>query len=297
MYVTTGAPVPEGADCVVMVEHTEPVDEHLIRVRRWPKCVGADIRDVGADVQKGELVLKKGVRVAAAELGILASCAIGSVRVVGKVVVGVLSSGDELLDVEHVGSALKGGDMPIGSVVDSNRPMLLACLKEYLPFCEAVDLGVVRDQYEAVKEGVLGALERCDIVVTSGGVSMGKRDVIKGVLEEIGTVHFGRVIMKPGKPLTFATVRGKAVIGLPGNPVSAFVCFHLAVAVAAKTMAGWGEEAMGDVVEVGLGQTLMCDEERPEYHRAMIEVRFVRRMFPNADCKWHRYFCVVEKCY
>lgn len=302
MYVTTGAPIPEGADCVVMVEHTERADEKCIRVLRWPKCVGADIRAIGTDVQKGELVLKRGVRVAAAELGILAACGIGSVETVRRVVVGVLSSGDELVDVDEVGSVVKGGDMAVGSVVDSNRPMLLACLREFLPFCGAVDLGVVRDSYDGVKDGIVGALEKCDMVITSGGVSMGKRDVIKGVLEEIGVVHFGRVIMKPGKPLTFATVGEKGVIGLPGNPVSAFVCFHLAVAVAAKTMAGWGKKAMGDMVEVRLGEELGCDEERPEYHRAMIEVgvsckRVCVEACEASICCWQAELLTIVWCF
>lgn len=256
-----------------MVEYTERVDDDTIRVTKWPEKRGADIRPVGADVQKGEVVLTKGVRIAAAEVGILAGCGITRVEVVRRVVVGVFSSGDELVDVAEVEQVLEqgGGEMPVGCVVDSNRPMLTACVREFLPFCEVIDLGVVRDTYEGVKAGILDAVEKCDVVVTSGGVSMGKRDVIKAVLEEIGTVHFGRVVMKPGKPLTFATVGSKPVIGLPGNPVSAFVCFHLAVSRAVKTMAGWGKEAGGELVEVRLGETLQCDEQRPEYHRAVIE--------------------------
>jgi gephyrin len=157
-----------------------------------------------------------------------------------------------------------------GRIVDSNRPMLLAAVAESLPWCAGVDLGIVRDEYAALKAAMEGALERCDVVITSGGVSMGSRDVVKPVLEEIATVHFGRVCMKPGKPLTYATARGRnsCVIGLPGNPVSAFVCFHLAVAAAAKTLAGWPErEALGTVVRARLDREVRLDPARPEYHR------------------------------
>lgn len=270
VYVTTGAPVPDDADVVVMVEHTEPVDDHHIRVTKWPREAGTDIRDVGFDMKIGETVLDAGVTIGPAEVGLLGSCGIRMVETIRRVVVGVFSSGDELVEVGE--GVDEQGNMKLGAVVDSNRPMLLACMNKYLPSCEAVDLGIIKDTYEAVKEGIVSAFNKCDMVVTSGGVSMGKRDVIKNVLEEIGTVHFGRVLMKPGKPLTFATVGEKAVIGLPGNPVSAFVCFQLTVSLAAKTLAGWGDRAHGDVVEATLQDEIKCDGQRPEYHRATIKV-------------------------
>lgn len=278
VYVTTGAPVPPGADAVVMVEHTEKVNHNEIRVAKWPDKPGLDVRQVGSDVAQGEQVLAKGALIGAAELGILAGCGISSVDVITRPKVGVVSTGDELVDVVDLQRVLEdnAGKLPPGKIVDSNRPMLLAAVREHLPFADAVDLGLVKDEYALVRDAMRDALEQCHIVLTSGGVSMGNRDVIKPVLEELAEVHFGRVIMKPGKPLTYATVPGKnrCFIALPGNPVSAFVCFHLAVTVAAKTLAGWSREnAMGDIVEVTVRYKLHLDKERPEYHRAVMHVR------------------------
>lgn len=265
IYITTGAPLPDTADAVVMVEETCAASDGAVRIASWPEA-GQDVRGVGSDISSGQVLLQSGDVIGAAEVGILLSCGVGRVVVFRRVVLGVMSTGDEVVDAgeDAVGE---------GKIVDSNRPMLLAAVAETLPFCEGVDLGIVRDEYGVVKEALESAVARCDVVITSGGVSMGSRDVVKPVLEEIADVHFGRVCMKPGKPLTFATKDGKCVIGLPGNPVSAFVCFHLAVAVAARTMAGWArEEAMGRVIRVEVKHEFRLDRSRPEYHR--VELRW-----------------------
>lgn len=272
-YVTTGAPVPEGAHAVVMVERCSR-DGDLLSVEKWP-AVGTDIREIGTDVVKGQLLLPAGTTIGAAELGILIGSAVPRVKAVTKPVIGVLSTGDELLNADEVSSTLEKHDgmLPFGRVVDSNRPMLLASVEESLPFCKVIDLGIVSDEYDIVRESLRDAMNRCHVVITSGGVSMGKRDVIKPILEEIATVHFGRVIMKPGKPLTFATASAtRCFVGLPGNPVSCFVCFHLAVAVAARRLAGFDDETvLGKPVEVYLGHDIRLDAERPEYHRASLK--------------------------
>jgi gephyrin len=163
-----------------------------------------------------------------------------------------------------------------GKIIDSNRPMLLAAIDEALPFCIAIDLGIVKDEYEAVFSAIKDAAASCDILITSGGVSMGSRDFVKPVLAEMATIHFGRVCMKPGKPLTFATFRDDqscCAIGLPGNPVSAFVCFHLVVAAAAKVLGGWSRDrALGTIVDVLVDHDFKLDPERPEYHRVSLRV-------------------------
>lgn len=274
VYVTTGAPVPASAHAVVMVEDCQREGDALT-MARFPD-MGTDIREIGADLALGQLVLEKGTRIGAAEIGLLATCTIAHVRVAPRPVIGVLSTGDELVELTRAPPTL-----PFGHVVDSNRPMLLAAIRESLPFCQDVDLGIARDSRADVRDALRRGIARCDVVVTSGGVSMGRRDVVKPLLHELGNVHFGRVCMKPGKPLTFATSRTAAAatadehtrcfVGLPGNPVSSFVCFHLAVAVAARRLAGWSRgDALGRTVEVRLGHDVRLDESRPEYHRASL---------------------------
>lgn len=251
-----------------MVERTHAHGENAIVIEQWPSQQGVDIREVGSDVAKGEIVLQQGARIGAAEIGLLAQTGVSEVDVVRRPKIGVLSTGDELV---NVGAAV--GD---GKIVDSNRPMLLAAVSEYFPFCEAIDLGCVPDTHESVSHAVQTDVKNVDILVTSGGVSMGDRDVVQQVLGEVGEVLFGRVLMKPGKPLTYAVVGQDAracCVGLPGNPVSAFVCFQLAVGVAARRLAGWDvAEARGVMVEVVLGDEVRLDRSRPEFHRARLEV-------------------------
>lgn len=278
IYVTTGAPVPNATDAVVMVENTKPAEkdqQDCIIIENTPK-IGTDIREIGSDIMKGDVILTKGTMIGAAEIGILISCGITKVSVLACPTVGVLSTGDELVDVTNLESVLleNEGKLPYGKIIDSNRPMLISAIKESLPFCKAIDLGIVKDDLDYVRRTMKNAMDSCDIVISSGGVSMGNKDFIKQVISEIATIHFGRVRMKPGKPLTFATNNNNGCfIGLPGNPVSSFVCFHLAVAIAARTLAGWPTGTLqGNVVQVKLGMCLPMDSQRVEYHRASVKV-------------------------
>ncbi|GLI59317.1 hypothetical protein VaNZ11_001172 [Volvox africanus] len=272
-YITTGAPVPEGADAVVQVEDTErlpsgPDGEHRVHIKKAAKF-GQDIRPVGSDIAEGDIVLKAGELVGVAEIGILATVGAVHLKVHSTPKVGVLSTGDEVVDP----STLPLGP---GQIRDANRAMLLAAAAR--AGAEVVDLGVARDT-EGHLEGCLAtAIERgLDVLVTSGGVSMGDRDLIKPLLERQGTIHFGRVRMKPGKPLTFATLtlqeqggRKMLIFGLPGNPVSSFVCFNLVVLPALRKMAGWASPELRRVA-ARLTSDLKLDPERPEYHRATLQ--------------------------
>ena len=278
MYVTTGAPIPNETDAVVMVENTKPAEkdqQNCIIIENTPK-IGTDIREIGSDIMKHDVVLTKGTMIGAAEIGILISCAITNVSVLACPTIGVLSTGDELVDVTDLESVLleNEGKLPYGKIIDSNRLMLISAIKESLPFCQAIDLGIVKDDLEYVRRTMKNAMDSCDIVISSGGVSMGNKDFIKQVISELATIHFGRVRMKPGKPLTFATTNTNGCfIGLPGNPVSSFVCFHLAVGIAARTLAGWPLHTIqGNVVQVKLGMELSMDSQRVEYHRASVKV-------------------------
>ncbi|KXZ48662.1 hypothetical protein GPECTOR_26g565 [Gonium pectorale] len=278
-YITTGAPVPPGADAVIQVEDTEPLPaageggQRRVRINKAARA-GQDIRPVGSDIMQGDVVLRAGERVGVAEVGILATVGAVQLRVHATPKVAVLSTGDEVVDP---------ATRPLGpgQIRDANRSMLLAAAAR--AGAEAVDLGVARDTAGHL-EGCLAAAiaQRVDVLITSGGVSMGDRDLIKPLLERQGVVHFGRVWMKPGKPLTFATLelpdgdgpaapgRQMLVFGLPGNPVSSFVCFHLVVLPALRKMAGWAAPALRRVA-ARLAAPLRLDPERPEYHRCTLQ--------------------------
>ncbi|KAG0367940.1 MoaB/Mog domain-containing protein [Gamsiella multidivaricata] len=276
--ITTGGPVPEGATAVVMVEDTqlikssedgtrEEIVEILAKVRR-----GEAIREIGSDVQVGQTVLKKGQVVSAVggEIGVLASIGVRKVLVRQRPVVGFLSTGHEVVNHDY---ALP---LKMGQIRDSNRPTLIAATKA--AGFHHLDLGIAPDSPEALEAAVRSGLEKCDIVVTTGGVSMGEMDLLKPILEQkIGaTIHFGRIMMKPGKPTTFATVpnpnggQPRLMFGLPGNPVSATVTFHLFVLPALRKLAGY-EKYMWPSIQAEITHDVRLDE-RPEYQRAIVSV-------------------------
>jgi gephyrin len=265
-YITTGAPLPAGADAVVMVEETAqlPSEAGWARVRiQQAVRPGADVRPVGADVAAGECILHRGERLGPAEIGLLATVGMTQVRTYPKPRVAVLSTGDELVEPDR--------SLGPGQIRDSNRALLCAAVVAVggLP----VDLGIAGDQAALLVERIERGLMTVDVLLTSGGVSMGELDLVQPLLEQRGTVHFGRIRMKPGKPVTFATVnvegRTKLVFGLPGNPVSSMVTFYLLAAPALRKLAGWAEPQWRRVQAV-LHQPLRLDSYRPEYHRATL---------------------------
>jgi molybdenum cofactor synthesis domain-containing protein len=183
-----------------------------------------------------------------------------------KPVVGVLSTGSELVE------AFQGATTP-GKIRDSNRPMLLALLNGW--GAKTLNLGVCSDNKQALKDAMLKALETVDVLITSGGVSMGDHDLIKPLLEEMGTVHFGRLLMKPGKPTTFATLavqgKKKMVFALPGNPVSSFTTCHLLVHPVLRRLRGLPvSKCQHTKVYAALTHPIKLDAERPEFHRATL---------------------------
>ncbi len=259
-YVATGAPLPPGSDAVAMIEVCH-VENEFVTLSEWPDA-GRDVRGVGSDAHGGELLLQSGCVLRAGEIGLLACAGVKVVSVTKQVRVGVLSSGDEL---SESASNERGG------VYDANRPMLLGLLTERCGgFAVGVDLGVVRDDVSAVEEKLTYARDNLDVLVTTGGVSMGARDYIKPMMEKCAKMHFGRVNMKPGKPLAFATFdEGGCVVALPGNPVSAFVCFHVAAMRAIRVLTGVQDEVK--TVGVKLSHDFGRDRIRPEFHRVMLK--------------------------
>lgn len=265
-YITTGAAMPPGADAVVMVERTQKFwarngpAQVEIQARVRP---GDDVRPVGVDVAPGELVLEAGARLGPAEIGLLATVGVTDVRVHPRPRVAVMSTGDELVE--------PGAPLGPGQIRDSNRATLIAAIEALGG--EPVDLGISGDSQAELEATVKRGLASADILLTSGGVSMGDLDLIKPLLEHAGQVHFGRVRMKPGKPITFATVsmdqRTSLVFGLPGNPVSSLVTFYLFAAPALRALAGYAQPRLPRV-HARLAHSLPLDPERPEFHRATL---------------------------
>ncbi|KAF1955842.1 hypothetical protein CC80DRAFT_594030 [Byssothecium circinans] len=287
--ITTGAPLPPGADAVVMVEDTVLVsqtddgkEEKEIEILTSEIKSGENVREVGSDVKEGDIILKKGegITVVGGEFGLLASVGTLEVSVYKRPIIGVLSTGDEIIPHDRA-EALK-----LGEVRDTNRPTLLTAIRGH--GFEAVDLGIVSDKPGDLEQTLRSALLKADVILTSGGVSMGELDLLKPTIERSlgGTIHFGRVNMKPGKPTTFATIptkhsssssshtstrTHKTIFSLPGNPASAVVTFHLFVLPSLHQQSGITPVGLPKV-KVVLEEDVSMDRGRPEYHRAVVGV-------------------------
>jgi molybdenum cofactor synthesis domain-containing protein len=227
--IMTGAPIPPGADAVVMVERTR-ADGDRVEVQTEVE-VANHIRRSGEDVRPGDVVIDASTVVTPAHLGVLLSVGCAAVSVVPRPRVAVISTGDELV--------ADGGPLRPGQIVDSNRPTLLA-LVEAAGF-SAVDRGLVADDEAAIEEALSTAATECDAVVTSGGVSMGDFDHVKVVLGRLGDMTWMQIAIKPAKPLAFGTIGDTPVFGLPGNPVSSMVSFELFARPALRRMMGHPE--------------------------------------------------------
>ena len=232
--IMTGAPVPPGADAIVMVEDTAIVggpgtgQVPRVRIDRVP-VPGAAIRPRGDDLRPGDVLAESGTVLTAGHLGLLATAGVARVDVVRRPRVGVLSTGDELVQ--------GGGPLRRGQIRDSNRLALLALCRQ--SGFEAVDLGLVRDDETLITDAIRDGAARCDALLTSGGVSMGDFDFVKAVLARIGDMRWMQVAIRPAKPFAFGTVDGVPVFGLPGNPVSSLVSFELFARPGLRRMAGW----------------------------------------------------------
>ena len=224
--IFTGAPVPEGADAILMQEDCEALAaaEGLgqVRINAVP-AAGQWIRRAGEDITQGAVVLQAGTRLSPAELGLAASIGCASLQVARRPRVALFSTGDELVMPGDVAPQ----DLPAGSIYNSNRFFLRAMLQRL--GCEVVDLGIVPDSYAATVAALQAAAADCDLVLTSGGVSVGEEDHVKPAVQALGRLDLWAIAIKPGKPFAYGRVDGAHFIGLPGNPVSSFVTFALLV--------------------------------------------------------------------
>ena len=226
MRIMTGAFVPEGADTVIQVELTDGGTETVTIEKALPR--GTNIRRRGEDTRAGDVLLRAGIRIGPAEIALLAGAGKTSVRVGRRPTVAILSTGDELIEAGEAPSP--------GKIVNSNGPLLAALVTEAGAIPR--NLGIVRDTREATIAAFERAVE-CDFILSSGGVSVGAYDFVKDALEALGAESkFWRVSMKPGKPVVLSRLRDRVVFGLPGNPVSCFVSFHLFVAPALRKAMG-----------------------------------------------------------
>ena len=281
--ITTGAPLPLGATSIIMVEDTilmtrtdDRSEEKEVAILASNVREGENIREVGSDIKKGTTILRRGDQISAAggEIGLLAAVGVADVKTFAQPVLGVLSTGDELVNHDRPGA------LRVGEVRDTNRPTLVSAGQEW--GYRVVDLGVAADKPGRLEETLRDALRRVDVVITTGGVSMGELDLLKPTIERAlgGTIHFGRVAMKPGKPTTFATVTvknnngeraTKVIFSLPGNPASALVTFHLFVLPSLHHISGVSPPGLTKV-PVTLAHEFPLDKVRPEYHRAVVSV-------------------------
>lgn len=213
--IFTGAPVPEGVDTVAMQEICRIENNRMVLEK--PVAAGANIRPRGNDIGTGDTILESGSVLRAAQLGLAASVGVGSVDVYRTLKIAIFSTGDELVQ--------PGIPLAAGQIYNSNRYQMHGLLQAQ--GCEVIDLGTVPDTFEATRQALLAGQEQADMVLTSGGVSVGEEDHVKAALESVGELTLWRIRMKPGKPLAFGKIGATPFIGLPGNPVSAFVTFLL----------------------------------------------------------------------
>lgn len=261
--IMTGAPLPQGANAVVPVEATDLAEDHVV-IHKEDVQPGENVRPVGSDVRAGDLILPAGTRLGPAEIGLVASMGIDPVPVARQPRVSVLSTGDELVEPNQ--------PLGPGQIRDSNRFSLAAALREEP--VEITSIAKAPDTRDELERLLRERLEEDDIIITSGGVSMGELDLIKAILFDADDVkvHFRRLYMKPGKPLNFATHGKTLIFGLPGNPVSSLVTYELFIKTAIRQMIGM---PAAQIDRPRLRVTLEADVEpsdRIEYQRGIVRV-------------------------
>jgi len=272
--IFTGAPIPEGANAVIMQEQVT-LENESIRLHNLP-AAGNNIRPAGNDIKTGDRILKKGCRLRAQDIGLAASVGLQTLPVYKRIRVGMFFTGDELVE--------PGEPLAPGKIYDSNRYTLYGLLKSLN--CDIVDLGLVGDTLEETKSAILAAAEKADLVVTCGGVSVGEEDHVRIAIEQLGKLHLWRLRIKPGKPLAFGKINTTAFIGLPGNPVSVFATFCLFVCPLIKTLQG-REWQKPQAIKVKSAFDWSKPDSRREFLRARLETsdsgERVVAIYPNQD--------------
>lgn len=255
--IMTGAPIPPGADAVVMVELTSMAEDQKTVDVVQSVPVGNHIRPTGDDVTRGQIVFPAGTTLRPAHLGVCTSIGVYEIPVVHRPRIGVISTGDELVDA--------AGELGVGQIHDSNRHTLLALIRAM--GATGIDLGLVPDDEAQIRDAMISAAQTCDAVVTSGGVSMGDFDYVKKVLTEIGDMRWMQVAIKPAKPLAFGTIDDTPIFGLPGNPVSSMVSFELFARPGIRKMMGHTNPVQTPVLGVAAAEMARRPDGKTHFAR------------------------------
>jgi len=258
--IFTGGVIPEGADTVVMQERASEADGRVRIAARAVSKAGQNRRLAGEDLKAGQIVFHSGQRVHPAELGMIASLGTGEVTVFRKLRVAFFSTGDELKPI--------GTQLAAGEIYDSNRYTIHGMLQRLS--CEILDMGVVPDVPDALERALADAAGAADVVVTSGGVSVGDADYVKSLIDKLGEVLFWKIAMKPGRPLAYGRIGHAHFFGLPGNPVSAMVTFYEFVQDALKILQGQRDIAPAPTFKVPLSSPIRKVPGRTEFQRGIL---------------------------
>jgi len=257
--IMTGAVVPAGTDTIVMQEHVQAQGDQVAIGKGHRQ--GQNLRRAGEDLKAGQAALKRGQRLRPAELGLIASLGVAEVSVYRKLRVAFFSTGDELVSIGH--------PLAAGQIYDSNRYTLYGMLTRL--GCEVVDMGVVRDDPELLEQAFREAAATADVVITSGGVSVGEADFVKDLLNRLGEVVFWKIAMKPGRPLAYGRIGSAHFFGLPGNPVSVMVTFYEFVREALLKLAGLDPVPALPTFQVPCVSSLKKAPGRTEFQRGILE--------------------------
>jgi molybdopterin molybdotransferase len=257
--IMTGAPVPEGTDTILIKEICTVDQGELSFI--GPVKKGQHVRQAGEDIQRGQVALSPGHFIRPQEQGFIASLGLDKVKVYRKIKVAIFSTGDEVVE--------QGNALPENSIYDTNRFSLHGMLSRL--GCEVIDFGIINDTQEAMSACLLDASAKADMVISSGGVSMGKADYIKNSLEEVGNIDFWKIAMRPGRPLAFGKVQGTPFFGLPGNPVAVMVTFSQFVQPALRKLMGQKQWAPVRMVAIA-GERLKSRLHRTDYTRGVYEI-------------------------
>lgn len=266
LRITTGAPLPDGADTVVIKERVR-VDGDCLIVDAG-NSAGANVRAAGEDCRRGEIALRAGTRLGSAQIGVLASLGAAAVDVVQQPRVAVITTGDELV--------MPGTPCGRGQIYNSNGYSLTALLTQMFERPLTADgdaslsFGHLRDDPALLRSGLLAAAEQSDVIVTSGGVSAGEADFLPDLLADVGRVHFWKVRMRPGMPILFGEIGKTLVFGLPGNPVSSIATFLMFVRPALAALRG-EQQQLPSFAYARLGEAIHKRHDRTEFMRARLE--------------------------
>ncbi|CAC9565846.1 Molybdopterin molybdenumtransferase (EC 2.10.1.1) [uncultured Gammaproteobacteria bacterium] len=263
--IFTGAPIPQGANTVIMQEVCE-VSKDGCSIETWqPLSLNENIRPLGNDISSGDVILKKGRQLKAQDIALTASIGVKELRVFKQLKVGLFFTGDELIEP---GETLKNGE-----IFNSNRYALVALLTQLN--CNIVNLGNIKDDFNATLNALDTLADDCDLIITTGGVSVGEEDHVKPAVEKLGKLSLWRIKVKPGKPLAFGHIGKSAFIGLPGNPVSAMVTFFLFAQPFIKKMQG-----MSNYKNQPIQVQTNFDWLKPKPRREFVRVRLDHTTMP-----------------